>query len=134
MMMVAALAAAALTPAEMTTVADAFDRAQLTQDLPKLETTVDDGLVYIDGSGKRQDKQQFIDGWMGPDDRYNPIILVDRTMTPLSRDSFVTSAETTLTGTSGGKPFSSRFRFSDTFRRVGGKWKAIHIQVTRIGS
>jgi hypothetical protein len=134
MMMVAALAAAALTPAEMTTVADAFDRAQLTQDLPKLETTVDDGLVYIDGSGKRQDKQQFIDGWMGPDDRYNPIILVDRTMTPLSRDSFVTSAETTLTGTSGGKPFSSRFRFSDTFRRVGGKGKAIHIQVTRIGS
>jgi hypothetical protein len=134
MMMVAALAAAALTPAEMTTVADAFDRAQLTQDLPKLETTVDDGLVYIDGSGKRQDKQQFIDGWMGPDDRYNPIILVDRTMTPLSRDSFVTSAETTLTGTSGGKPFSSRFRFSDTFRRVGGTWKAIHIQVTRIGN
>jgi hypothetical protein len=134
MMMIAALAAAALTPAEMTRVADAFDRAQLTQDRPKLETMIDDGLVYIDGSGKRQNKPQFIDGWMGPGDRYNPIVLVDRTMTPLSRDSFVTSAETTLTGTSGGKPFSSRFRFSDAFRRVGGTWKAIHIQVTRIGN
>ena len=82
MMMIAALAAAALTPAEMTRVADAFDRAQLTQDRAKLETLIDDGLVYIDGSGK---------------------------------------------------PFSIHFRFSDTFRRVGGKWKAIHIQVTRIG-
>jgi hypothetical protein len=133
MMMIAALAAAALTPAEMTRVADAFDRAQLTQDRAKLETLIDDGLVYIDGSGKRQGKREFIEGWMEAGDRYNPITLIDRTMTPLGLGSFVTSAETTLSGTSGGKPFSSHFRFSDTFRRVGGKWKAIHIQVTRIG-
>ena len=133
MMMIAALAAAALTPAEMTRVADAFDRAQLTQDRAKLETLIDDGLVYIDGSGKRQGKHEFIEGWMGAGDRYNPITLIDRTMTPLGLGSFVTSAETTLSGTSGGKPFSIQFRFSDTFRRVGGKWKAIHIQVTRIG-
>jgi hypothetical protein len=71
---------------------------------------------------------------MGPDDRYSPITLIDRKLTPLSEDSFVTSAETTLSGTSGGKPFSAHFRFSDTFRRVGGTWKAVHIQVTRIGS
>lgn len=133
MMMMAALAAAALTPAEMTKVADAFDQAQLTQDQARLESLVDDDLVYIDGGGRRQGKTQFIDGWIGSEDRYHPITLVDRTMTPLGRDSFVTSAETTLTGTSGGKPFSSHFRFSDTFRRVGGKWKAIHIQVSRIG-
>lgn len=134
MMMVAALAAAALTPAEMTKIADAFDQAQLTQDRAKMEAMIDDRLVYIDGSGKRQGKREFIDGWMGADDRYNPISLVDRTMTPLGRDSFVTSSATTLTGTSVGKPFSSHFRFSDTFRRVGGKWKAVHIQVTRVGS
>jgi hypothetical protein len=134
MMLIAALAAAVLTPAEMARVADAFDRAQLTQDRARMDTLIDDALVYIDGGGERQGKTEFIDGWMAPDDRYSPITLIDRTMTPLSPDSFVTSAETTLTGTSGGKPFSSRFRFSDTFRRVGGTWKAIHIQVTRIGS
>ena len=134
MMIVAALAAAALTPAEMTEVADAFDRAQLAKDRAALESMVDDGLVFIDGGGKRQGKRQFIEGWMGADDRYNPIVLIDRTVTPLDRDAFLVSAETTLTGTSGGKTFSSRFRFSDTFRRVGGKWKAVHIQVTRIGS
>jgi hypothetical protein len=133
MMMIAALAAAALTPAELTRVADAFDQAQLTQDRARMDAMIDEGLVYIDGSGKQHGKAEFIDGWMGAGDRYNPIVLIDRTMTPLGRDSFVTSAETTLTGTSAGKPFSSHFRFSDRFRRVGGKWKAVHIQVTRIG-
>jgi hypothetical protein len=133
MILLTALAAAALTPAEMTLVADAFDRAQLRQDRAGLDALVDDELVYIDGGGKRQGKREFIEGWMGPNDRYAPIALIDRTMTPLGHDSFVTSAETTLIGTSGGKAFSSHFRFSDTFRRIGGKWKAVHIQVTRIG-
>ena len=132
MMMLAALAAAALTPAEMTKVADAFDRAQLTKDRPAMERMVDDQLVFIEGSGKRTGKREFIEGWMGPDDHYDPIVLVDRTLTPLGRDTFVVSAETTLTGTSGGKRFASHFRFSDTFRRAGGRWRAVHIQVTRL--
>ena len=42
------------------------------------------------------------------------------------------SAETTLRGTSGGRQFSSRIRFSDTFRRVGKDWRAVHIHVTRM--
>jgi len=133
MFLMAALAATALTPAQMAEVADAFDRAQLTQDSVKLDVMVDDELVFIDSAGKRQGKREFIEGWVSPTDKYGPIVLIDRTMTPLSHDSFVTSAETTLTGTSSGKAFSSHFRFSDTFRRVRGKWKAVHIQVTRIG-
>ena len=82
MMMVAALAAAALTPAEMTQVADAFDQVQLTQDRARLEIMIDRDLVYVDSSGKRQGKQAFIDGCMGPEDRYDPISLIARTMTP----------------------------------------------------
>ena len=133
MFLMAALAATTLTAAEMAAVSDAFDRAQLTQDSVKLDVMVDDELVFIDGAGKRQGKREFIEGWVSPADTYGPIVLIDRKMTPLSQDSFVTSAETTLTGTSSGKAFSSHFRFSDTFRRVGGTWKAVHIQVTRIG-
>jgi len=133
MFLMAALAATTLTAAEMAAVSDAFDRAQLTQDSVKLDVMVDDELVFIDGAGKRQGKREFIEGWVSPADKYGPIVLIDRKTTPLSQDSFVTSAETTLTGTSSGKAFSSHFRFSDTFRRVGGTWKAVHIQVTRIG-
>jgi ketosteroid isomerase-like protein len=117
---------------EMVGTADAFDQAQLQQDRALLETMTDDELVFIEGSGKRSGKVEFIAGWTGAGDQYDPITLIDRTVTPTGKDSFVVSAETTLSGTSGGKPFSSRFRFSDTFRRKDGRWQAVHIQVTRI--
>ena len=51
---------------------------------------------------------------------------------PLGADAGVVSAETTLSGVSGGARFASKFRFSDTFERTGGQWRAVHIQVTRI--
>ena len=132
LLIAATIAAAPAGHAELLRVADAFDQAQLTKDRPAMERMVDDQLVFIEGSGKRTGKREFIEGWMGADDRYDPIMLVDRTLTPLGRDAFVVSAEATLTGTSGGKRFASRFRFSDTFRRTGGQWRAVHIQVTRL--
>lgn len=112
--------------------ADRFDRAQLAKDGPALERMVADELVFIDGSGKRQGKPAFIAGWTAPGDSYDPITLVDRVVVPMGPDAGVVSAETVLSGVSGGKRFSSRFRFSDTFRRVQGQWRAVHIQVTRI--
>ena len=117
---------------EMIRTADEFDQAQLQQDRTRLDTMVDDELVFIEGSGKRSGKAEFIAGWTGAGDKYDPITLIDRTVTPTGKDSFVVSAETTLSGESGGKRFSSRFRFSDTFRRKEGRWQAVHIQVTRI--
>ena len=65
-------------------------------------------------------------------DSFDPITLVDRVVRPLGADGGVVSAETTLSGVSGGQRFSSKFRFSDTFERTGGEWRAVHIQVTRI--
>lgn len=137
-LLVAALATAAnvapIDRAEMIRIADAFDQAQLAKDQKALEAMVDDELVFIQGSGKRSGKADFISGWTGAGDRFDPIVLIDRTVTPLTPDSFVVSAETTLSGVSGGQSFSSHFRFSDTFRRRNGRWQAVHIQVTRIGS
>ncbi len=134
LLVAAALVAASPGPVkvEMTRVADAFDRAQLAKDARSLEAMIDEKLIFIDGSGKRQGKREFIAGWTGPDEKYDPIVLIDRTFIPLGRDAFVTSAETTLAGTSGDRRFSSRIRFSDSFRRVGNRWRVVHIQVTRI--
>ena len=112
--------------------ADAFDRAQLTQDAAALNEMVADELVFIDGSGKRQGKKEFIAGWTSPGDRFDPVVLLDRKVVPLGGDAAIVNAETTLGGTSGGQRFASRIRFADTFRRVGGKWRAVHIQVTPI--
>lgn len=111
---------------------DAFDRAQLGKDAAALDRMVSDDLIFIDGSGARKDKKAFIAGWTGAGDRYRPIKLVDRTFTRLGADAWIVGAEVTLKGVSNNKPFSSRFRFADTFSRTSGRWRAVHIQVTRI--
>ena len=133
---IAVAVAAALSPApqqaEMNRVADAFDRAQIAQDKAALDRMTNDALIFIDGSGKRLGKPEFIAGWMGADDHFEPVTLVDRTFIPLGDDAFIASAETTLRGTSAGRAFSSRIRFSDTFRRFGKEWRAVHIHVTRM--
>lgn len=118
--------------ASLSEFAHAFDRAQLAKDREALERMVSDHLVFIDGAGRRRGKKEFIDGWTGPGDSYDPVTLVDRVVVPIGPGAGVVSAETVLSGTSGGRRFSSRFRFSDTFQRVGGQWSAVHIQVTRI--
>jgi ketosteroid isomerase-like protein len=112
--------------------ADAFDRAQLTKDGAAIGRIVLDDLVFIDGSGKRLGKKEFIDGWTVPGDSFDPITLVDRTVTPLGRDAAVVGAEVNLCGSSDGTPFCSRIRFADTFVRIDGRWRVAHIQVTRI--
>ena len=131
-LLITLLAAAATPQDSILAAADAFDRAQLTQDEMAMERMILDNFVYIDGSGKRQGKHAFIAGWLTPGDKYDPITLIDRTVTPLGRDAAVVSAETNLCGTSDGQRFCSRIRFADTFVRVGGQWRVAHIQVTRI--
>ena len=112
--------------------ADAFDRAQLAQDRAAMEKMILDDLVFIDGSGKRLGKKELIEGWMGPNDKYDPAPPTDRVVTPLGRDAAVVNAEVNLCGTSDGTRFCSRIRFADTFVKVGGQWRIAHIQVTRI--
>jgi ketosteroid isomerase-like protein len=123
---------AAPTATNLIEFADRFDQAQLTKDRRALEQMVADDLVFITSSGQRQGKKEFIAGWTDPGDKFDPITLVDRVVTPLGEDAGMVSAETVLSGTSGGKKFASRIRFTDTFQRIDGQWRAVHIQVTRI--
>jgi hypothetical protein len=131
-LLIALLAAASPPPGSILAAADAFDRAQLTKDRAAMERFLLDDLVFIDGSGKRLGKKAFIDGWTAPGDSFDPITLVDRTVTPLGRDAAVVGAEVNLCGTSDGARFCSHIRFADTFVSVGGQWRVAHIQVTRI--
>ncbi|MES2056012.1 MAG: nuclear transport factor 2 family protein [Pseudomonadota bacterium] len=112
--------------------ADAFDKAQLTKDGTALTEMVSDDLVFIDGSGKRLGKRDFIAGWTGAGDSYEPIVLVDRVVTSLGPDAGIVGAETVLKGISGGTAFASHFRYADTFHRIKGQWRVVHIQVTRM--
>lgn len=126
------LAANPADHASIVEAADRFDRIQLAQDEAAMDKMILDDFIFIDGSGQRQGKKEFIAGWMAPGDKYDPITLIDRTVTPLGRDAAVVGAETSLCGTSDEVRFCRRMRFADTFVRVDGEWRVAHVQVTRI--
>ena len=128
---IAAAPARADDVAGLTAFADAFDAAQIAQDGAALEAMVADDLVFIDGDGRRLGKRDFIAGWTGADDDYDPVMLTDRVVTPLGQGAGLASAEAVLSGRAAGKPFAVRIRFTDIFRRHGASWQAVHIQVTR---
>lgn len=127
-----ARAPADVSVAELIEAADRFDRAQLEQDRAALERLTDDGLVFVDGTGRRQGKAAFIAGWLDEDTTFEPIEIEDRVVMPLGPDAGVVGGEVVLKGTSGGQAFASHIRFADTFRRIDGQWRAVHIQVTRV--
>lgn len=129
---IAAAPARADEVADLAAFADAFDAAQVAQDRTALEAMVADDLVFIDGDGRRLGKRDFIAGWTGADDDYDPVTLTDRTVVSLGSGAGLASAETLLSGRSAGKPFAVRIRFTDIFRRRGDNWQAAHIQVTRV--
>lgn len=132
LLLAAPVAAQDVSVAELREVADRFDRAQIEQDRAMLEAMTAPGLVFVGSDGRRQDRAAFIAGWLDPDVRFEPIEVTDRTFQPLGPDAGVVGGEVVLRGTSGSQPFASRIRFADTFRRIEGRWQAVHIQATRV--
>ncbi|WP_129791421.1 nuclear transport factor 2 family protein [Sphingosinicella sp. CPCC 101087] len=127
-----AFAQSAPSQEAMRELADRFDRAQLGKDLETLEAMVAEDLVFVGSDGRRQGRSEFIAGWMDPQVTFEPVTITDRYFLPLAPDVAVVGGEAVLRGTAGGQAFSSRIRFSDTFRRIAGEWKAVHIQATRV--
>jgi hypothetical protein len=128
----AATAPAPVTPEMLREIGDRFDRAQLTQDRATMEAMTADDLVFVGSNGVRQTRAEFIAGWMDPDTHYEPIDVQDRYFLPLGPDAGVVGGDVVVRGTSGGTFFAVRIRFADTFRRIGGAWRAVHIQATRV--
>lgn len=133
--LLAAAAMAAAFPASaqtLTEFADQFDQAQITQDGPALAAMVSDDLVFIDGGGARLGKTEFVAGWLDASIRFEPIAIIGRYVIPLGPDAGIVGGEVVLRGTANGTPFASHIRFADTFRRIDGRWQAVHVQVTRV--
>jgi hypothetical protein len=136
----AALALAACAPRsrpavsvdELRGIADRFDRAQLTQDSGAMDRLMADDFILIGSNGVRQDKRQFIQGFTEPGVHFDVVTPSDRYFIPLGPDAGLVGGEAVLTGTDHGAPFRTRIRFSDTFRRVDGRWQAVHAEATRV--
>lgn len=121
-----------VSPATLREIADRFDRSQIEQDRAAMDAMTADDLIFVGSNGARQTKAEFIAGWMDADTHYEPIDIQDRYFLPLGPDAGVVGGDVVLRGTSGGTPFAARIRFADTFRRIAGVWRAVHIQATRV--
>lgn len=113
---------------------DRFDRAQIEGDRAVLEAMTADSLVFVGSDGARQDKSAFIAGWTDPAIRFDPVTIHDPYIVPLGADAGIVGGDALLSGTAGGRAFTSRIRFADTFQRIDGCWRAVHIQATRVPS
>lgn len=111
---------------------DRFDRAQIEGDRAMLDAMTADDVILVGGNGMRQNKADFIAGWTDSNVRFQPITVTDRYFMPLGPDAGVVGGDVILRGTISGRPFTTRLRFSDTFRRIDGVWRAVHIQATRV--
>ena len=118
--------------ATLRSVADRFDRAQLTQDRAALERLIADDLILIGSNGTRQNKRQFIEGFVASGLHFEMATPTDRYFIPLGPDAGIAGGDIVLHGTSDGTPFTTRLRFSDTFRRINGEWLAVHVEATRV--
>jgi hypothetical protein len=67
-----------------------------------------------------------------PNVDFNPPRFVDSVVIPLGPDAGIVAGEAVFSGTANGEPFASHVRFSDTFRRIDGEWKAVYIQATDV--
>ncbi|MDQ8755115.1 nuclear transport factor 2 family protein [Sphingosinicella sp. LHD-64] len=140
-LLLAALAAVSLaapafaedvSPETLREIGDRFDQAQIGQDRAAMEAMTSEGLVFVGSDGRRQSRADFIAGWMDPNTRYEPITVEDRYFLPLGPDTGVVGGDVVVRGTSNGQPFAAHIRFADTFRRIDGTWRAVHIQATRV--
>ena len=130
--MLAAAAAPDVSVETLRTIADRFDQTQIGQDRAGMEAMTAPDLIFVGSNGVRQSREQFIAGWLEPGIRYEPITITDRYFLPLGPDSGVVGGDTVVRGTANGEAFAVRIRFADTFRRINGQWRAVHIQATRV--
>lgn len=135
-MLVAAALAGATAPdvsvETLRTIADRFDQTQIGQDRAGMEAMTAPDLVFVGSNGVRHSRAQFVAGWLEPGTHYEPITITDRYFLPLGPDCGVVGGDTVVRGTASGQAFAVRIRFADTFRRIHGEWRAVHIQATRV--
>jgi ketosteroid isomerase-like protein len=127
-----AMPASAFCEETLRAAGDRFDRAQIDGDGATLESMVADELVFVDSDGVQRDKRAFIAGWTDPSIRFEPVTIINPYVVQLGDDAGIVGGEAVLRGTAGARPFASRIRFADTFRRIDGCWRAVHIQATRV--
>lgn len=107
----------------------AYDHAQSTGDRSALKTLLAPDYLILSSSGKLHDRDWLIESFCAPDVHNNPFTLRNPFTRILSSDSAILGGWAELSGTQGGKPFSQKLRFADTWARRNGHWQVVFTSV-----
>ena len=117
--------------AQLTAQADRWDKAIVAKDRAAIEANMAPDFRNIDGSGNVADRATFIRDLMDKDLQIDPYTVEDFDIR-LYGDTALLSGRTRMTGRFQGKPFTSHYRYIDTYVRRDGKWQVVSVQITKV--
>jgi hypothetical protein len=130
--LLAGLTAPVMAQPDVKTAAAAFDHAQQVGDRGTLDRMLADELIFIRMTGVMAGKKEFIETFTTTGVTLEPFEITNRTFVPLGAEAAIVGGEARVRGTRDGQPFAQHFRYADTFLRVKGEWRVVHVQVTAV--
>ncbi|WP_257386788.1 nuclear transport factor 2 family protein [Tahibacter caeni] len=134
------LACAAVTAAErpddeaqLRAQAAAWDRDIVRKDRAGIERNLHARFFQIDGQGGRHARAEFIEMLLDPKLQIDPYDVPDLDVRRYG-DMAQLTATTHMTGRYDGKPFTSAYRYIDTYVRERGRWSVVSVQITRLAA
>jgi ketosteroid isomerase-like protein len=128
--MPAILSAAVLAfAAQLKTQADAWDQAILRKDAQAIADNMCADFRHIGKGGEVADRAAFLKDLLSPDLVIHPYTVEDFDVR-LYGDCALLCGRTRMTGTYQGRPFTSHYRYIDTYVRQDGRWRVCSVQIT----
>lgn len=117
--------------AALTAQADRWDKAIVAKDRPAIDANMAEDFRQIDGAGNVETKASFVQGVLSPELKIDPYT-VEEFDVRLYGDVALLSGRTRMTGTYGGKPFTTHYRYIDVYVRRAGQWKIVSVQISKL--
>ena len=115
----------------LTRQADQWDEAIVRKDLPAIAANMSPDFRQIRGDGSVVDRDTFLRDITSPDLVIDPYS-VEELDVRVYGDVALLCGRTRMTGRSAGEPFTTHYRYIDTYVRRDGQWKVCSVQITPV--
>ncbi|MES2296076.1 MAG: DUF4440 domain-containing protein [Pseudomonadota bacterium] len=111
--------------------ADAWDRAIVRKDVAAISQNMAESFQQIDSRGNLSNKAQFLSGITSEKLVIFPYEPEDVVIRFYGAVALITGT-TNLRGTYSGKPFTTHYRYTDTYFNESGVWRVVNVQTTEM--
>lgn len=117
--------------AALKTQAAAWDDAIVHKQRGAIEANMAPEFLHIGEDGTLSDRTAFLDAILSEHLSIAPYAM-DGLQVRMFGDAALLTGTTRMRGAWRGKPFSSHYRFTDTYVRRDGAWRVVHVQITAL--